>query len=107
MGSWRSGSKKAGLSGSIETRAFSSEVGTGSREGNASKGSSFRPLPYEFSADRALMRLHRGAKLAVIVDVKPRGIAQAQRSGCAGIRAILAFADALHDNALGTETDGD
>ena len=53
------------------------------------------------------MRLQRGAKLAVIVEVKPRGIAQAEGSGRAGVRAISALADALHGDAVGAETDGD
>ena len=66
-----------------------------------------QPLPLEFDADRALVRLHRGAKLAVIIGVEPHGIAQAERRGRAGIRAILAFADPLHRDALGAEADGD
>src|SRR5665811_1993173 len=53
------------------------------------------------------MRLHRGAELAVIVEVEPRRIAQTERRGRAGIRAVAAFADALHGDALGAEADGD
>src|SRR3981189_1688470 len=65
------------------------------------------PLPLQLDAERPLMRLHRGAKLAVIVDIKSRCIAQAERCGRAGIRAISAFADPLHGDALGAEADGD
>src|SRR4051812_30830503 len=64
-------------------------------------------LPFELDAERALMRLRCGAVLAVIVDVEARGVAQAERGRRAGIRAIAAFADALHDDALSAEADGD
>src|SRR6478735_1158180 len=53
------------------------------------------------------MRLHRGAKLAIIIDIKSRRAAQVEGSGRAGIRAIPAFADALQGDALGAEADGD
>lgn len=52
------------------------------------------------------MRLHRGAILAVIVDVETRGIAQADRRRSAGVCAIPALADALYGDALGAEADG-
>src|ERR1700680_1827854 len=65
------------------------------------------PLPLQFDAGSPLVRLRRGAKLAVIVEIEARRIAQAERRGGAGIRAISAFADALHRDALGAETDRD
>jgi len=52
------------------------------------------------------MRLHRGAKLAIIVEIKSRHVAEVEGSGRAGIRAISAFANALQRNALGAEADG-
>ena len=66
-------------------------------------------LDYHFNSTphRALMRLHRGAEFGVVVDVEARGIGQAQRRRGAGIRAVLAFADALERDALGAEADGD
>src|SRR3984957_5162116 len=53
------------------------------------------------------MRLQRGAKLAVVVEIDADGIGQAQRQRSAGIRAIPAFADTLNDDAFGTKADGD
>ena len=53
------------------------------------------------------MRLHRGAKLAIIVDIESRRVAQVEGSRRAGIRAISAFANALQRDALGTEADSD
>src|SRR6202790_4397214 len=64
-------------------------------------------LPLQLDADRALVRLHRGAEFAVIIGVEPRAVAQDERSGRAGIGAKLAFAEALQGNALGAEADGD
>src|ERR1700710_276573 len=64
-------------------------------------------LEFHLNANSSLMRLHRGAKLTVIIEINPHGIGQAERRGCAGIGAILAFADALHRDALGTEADDD
>src|SRR5450755_2981869 len=60
-------------------------------------------LPLPLDADRPLVRPRRGAKLAVIVDIEPRGVAEAERGRGAGIGAVLAFADALHGDALGAE----
>ena len=67
------------------------------------------PRSYHFNSTPSVpwCDCSRGAELAVIVDVEARGVAQAERSGRAGIRAISAFADALHDDALGAEADGD
>src|ERR1700723_4358300 len=53
------------------------------------------------------MRLQRGAKLAVVVEIDAHDIGQAQRKRSAGIRAIPAFADTLNDDAFGTKADGD
>lgn len=53
------------------------------------------------------MRLGRGAKLAVIVDIEAGLVAQVERRRRAGVRAISAFADALHGDAFGAEADGD
>ena len=64
-----------------------------------------RLSPLEFDAERALVRLRGGAKLAVVVDIEPRGIAQAQRRRGTGVGAIPAFADALHRDALRPEAD--
>ena len=66
----------------------------------------FRSLPLEFDADGSLVRLHRGAKLGVIIEIDARGVAQAERRGRAGIRAVPVFADTLHADALGAEADG-
>src|SRR5260370_7493805 len=64
-------------------------------------------LPLQLDAGGPLMRLRRGAKFAVIVEIEASRIAQAERRGGAGIGAISAFADALHRDALGAETDRD
>ena len=64
-------------------------------------------LPLQLEAHRALVRLHRGAEFAVVVDVEPRGVAQAERGRRAGVGAILAFADALEGDALAAEADGE
>ena len=63
--------------------------------------------PLEFDAHRPLVRLRGGAEFGVVIDVDARSVAQAQRSRCAGIRTISAFADALEGDALAAETDGD
>src|ERR1700722_16885254 len=65
------------------------------------------PSPLEFDADGALVRLQRGAKLAVIIDVNPRIVSQVERSGGTGVGAVLALANALQRDAVGAETDGD
>src|SRR5713226_9048704 len=64
-------------------------------------------LPLQLDADGPLMRLRRGAKFAVIVEIEASRIGQAERRGGAGICAISAFADALHRDALGAKTDRD
>src|SRR6476661_10700314 len=92
MAGWRSRSRKAASSGS--TGAFP--------DGQRGRHS---PLPFIFDADRALMLLHRGAELAVIVDVQARPVGQAQRRRRTDIGAVLAFADALQGDAFGAETD--
>src|SRR4051794_27180967 len=53
------------------------------------------------------MGLRDGAEFAVVIEVDPRVAGQAERGGGAGVGAISAFADALHGDALRTETDGD
>src|SRR6202021_2806384 len=63
--------------------------------------------PLQLDAGSPLVRLHRGAEFAVVIDIEPGRIAQVEGSGRTGIRAIPAFADALHGDTLGTETDGD
>src|SRR6202043_3250732 len=40
-----------------------------------------------------------------VVEVEPRGIGQAEGSGGAGVRPILALADSLDGDALGAEAD--
>src|SRR5450631_4321237 len=64
-------------------------------------------LPFQLDAGSALMGLHRGAKLGIIIEIESGGVAQAERSRCAGIRAISTLTDSLHGDALGTEADGD
>src|SRR4029079_12085028 len=71
------------------------------------RGEGEEPSPLELDAHRALVRLRGGAEFGVVVEVDARGVAQAQRGRCAGIRAILAFADALESDALAAEADGD
>src|SRR3954447_12939787 len=61
--------------------------------------------PPIFEADRALVRRQLAAELAVIVDVEPRRVGQAERGRGAGIHAIAALADAGYDDALGPEAD--
>ena len=58
-------------------------------------------LELQLEAERSLMRLQRGAELGVIVEIEPRCVAQAERSGRAGVRAVPALADALYGDALG------
>ena len=65
------------------------------------------PLPLQLDAQRALMRLHRGAEFCVVVDIKPRGVGQAERGRGPRIGAILALADALQRDALRAEADRD
>lgn len=64
-------------------------------------------LPSELDAERALMRLHGGAEFGVVVDVETGRVAQAERGRRAGIGAELAFANALHRNALRAQADED
>jgi hypothetical protein len=52
-----------------------------------------------------LVRLQVGAELAVVVEVEPRGVGQAERGGAASVRPILALADPLHRDVLGAEAD--
>ena len=60
-----------------------------------------QPLPLHLDPKRALMRLVDGAELAVIIDIETHGVVQAERSGCAGIGAIPALAEALHGDGSG------
>ena len=64
-------------------------------------------LELQLEAERSLMRLQRSAELGVVVEIEPRRVGQAERGGCAGVRAVPAFANALHRDALGTEADDD
>jgi len=50
------------------------------------------------------MRLQRRPELAVIIEIQPGAVAEAERGWCTGIGAVSAFTDALHRDALVAET---
>src|SRR6059058_6172220 len=58
-----------------------------------------------FEADRALVRRQFVAELAVVIDIEPRRVGQAERGRGAGIHAIAALADAGNNDALGPQAD--
>src|SRR5882757_1936032 len=61
------------------------------------------PLPFELDAERSLVRLQCRAEPGVVVEIDPRGVAERERGRSTGIRAIAAFADPLHGDALRAE----
>jgi hypothetical protein len=64
-------------------------------------------LPFDLEANRALVRLQRGAEFAVVVEIEAHGVAQAERGRATGIGAQPAFADTLHRDALRAQADQD